>query len=267
MWRWFCDFFLFTLAVYILVATFWFCFTCDPPRAQWDKLYSGQLETPATCIDTTMWGIILNVAHVVQGCILLLSPIVILWKVTMEIKKKIRLFAIWACGLLAVLFGLMRMLRANFTADVMWSYTELLIWTTLDVAVGIVVISLPVLDAWLASGARKALTKMGRTRGGTLGKSGYGNLDKSSGYGSAKTGKSTGTRNTSHGSHAASRDCADSDDGIIDRKDSPMELTIMRTDEYAVRFSAVDDEESRRFGGQASVTQGMEKDKFTGIAR
>lgn len=186
----------------------------------------------------------------------------------MEIKKKIRLFAIWACGLLAVLFGLMRMLRANFTADVMWSYTELLIWTTLDVSVGIVVISLPVLDAWIASGARKALTKMGRTRGGTLGKSGYGNLDKSSGYASARTGKSMGTRNTSHGSHVTSRDCTESsDDGIIDRKGSPMELTIMRTDEYAVRYSAVDDEESRRFGGQASVSPGMEKDKFTGIAR
>ncbi|KAJ4416052.1 hypothetical protein N0V82_006975 [Gnomoniopsis sp. IMI 355080] len=264
MWRWFCDFFLFTLALYILAATFWFCFTCDPPRAQWDRLYAGQLETPATCLSTIEWGIIFNVTHVVQGCILLLSPIVILWKVTMEIKKKIRLFAIWACGLLAVLFGLMRMLRANFTADIMWSYTELLIWTTLDVAVGIVVISLPVLDAWIASGARKAMTKMGRTRTGGLGKSGYGNLDKSSGYGSARTGKSMGTRNTSHGT---SQDCGESEAEIIDRKDSPMELTIMRTDEYAVRFSAVDEEESRRFGGQASVTPGVDRDKFPGVAR
>lgn len=265
MWRWFCDFFLFTLALYIVAATVWFCFSCDPPRAQWDKLYSGQLETPATCIDTTMWGIIFNVAHVVQGCILLLSPIVILWKVTMEIKKKIRLFAIWACGLLAVLFGLMRMLKANFTADVMWSYTELLIWTTLDVSVGIVVISLPVLDAWIASGARKAMTKMGRTRGGGMGKSGYGNLDKSrSGFGTARSGKSMGTRNTSHGT---SQTCAESEDGIVDRKDSPMELTIMRTDEYAVRFSAAEEEEAARFGGQACVTPGLEKAKYTGIAR
>lgn len=265
MWRWFCDFFLFTLALYILAAIFWFCFSCDPPRAQWDRLYSGQLETPATCIDTTMWGIIFNVTHVVQGAILLLSPIVILWKVTMEIKKKIRLFVIWGCGLLAVLFGLMRMLRANFTADIMWSYTELLIWTTLDVAVGTVVISLPVLDAWIASGARKAMTKMGRSHGGSLGKSGYGNLDKSkSGFGTPRTGKSIGTRNTSNGT---SRDYAESEEGIVDRKDSPMELTIMRTDEYAVRFSAVEEEAAGRFGGQASVTPNVDKDKFTGVAR
>ncbi|KAF3765109.1 hypothetical protein M406DRAFT_240003, partial [Cryphonectria parasitica EP155] len=159
-WRWFCDLFLFTLAVYIIGAIFWFCFSCDPARAQWDRLYGGQLDTPASCVNTVLQGEVLNITHVVQGVILLSSPVVILWKVRMNSKKKMRLFLIWAVGLLVVLFGLMRMLRTNFTSDITWTYTELLVWTTLDVSVGIVVISLPVLDAWLADGARKAMTKM-----------------------------------------------------------------------------------------------------------
>ncbi|TID20020.1 hypothetical protein E6O75_ATG07480 [Venturia nashicola] len=176
-WRRFCDFFLLTLALYLVSATIWFLFTCDPLRAQWDLLYRGQLEETPSCIDGLLWGRIYNVAHVVQGVVLLLSPMVILWKVRIEIKKKIRLFFIWGCGLLAVLCGLMRMLDANFTSDIFWSYTQLLIWTALDVTVGIVVISLPVLDDMIAANVRKAILKTRKTNTG--GRNGYGHLDKS----------------------------------------------------------------------------------------
>lgn len=245
-WRWFCDFFLFTLVAYIVVAIFWFSFSCDPPRAQWDKWYGGTLAEPTTCLDTTLQGEALNVVHVVQGAILLTSPVVILWNVTMEWKKKMRLFIIWGVGLLVVLFGLMRMLRADFTSDIMWTYTELLVWTSLDVSVGIVVISLPVMDAWLAGGWRKAMTKMGRTTtGGGLGHSGYGNLERS-GFGTSKSSKSGAVRSGLSGvTHASSKEYAESSEGIIDRdrKDGGMELGIMRTDEYAVQFSRVHEEE------------------------
>lgn len=298
-WRWFCDFFLFTLVAYILIAIFWFSFSCEPPRAQWDKWYSGTLETPTTCLDTTLQGEALNVAHVVQGAILLLSPVVILWNVTMEWKKKFRLFAIWGVGLLVVLFGLMRLLRADFTSDIMWTYTELLIWTSLDVSVGIVVISLPVMDAWLAGGWRKAMTKMGRTtNGGGLGKSGYGNLERS-GFGTSKSSKSGGLRSgksiggggggISSGSHHTNtttttsvhnKEYAESTEFFMDRdhdrdrKDGAMELAIMRTDEYAVQFSRVDEESlshSERdrddvYGAHACATPGTQSN-FHGIAR
>lgn len=263
-WRWFCDFFLFTLALYILSASVWYCFSCNPPRAQWDLVYRGSEEEPAVCIDTTLWGELYNITHIVQGVILLVSPVVILWKVTMEIKKKMRLFFIWGCGLLAVLFGLMHMLRANFTADILWSYTELLIWTCLDITVGSVVISLPVLDAWLAAGARKALTKMGRTNNGGMSNSGYGNLDHSkSGFGGSRTTKSTRTVGSRRSmSRGPARDV---DEAGLNGKNSPMELHIMRTDEYAVRFSTVEEEDLERFGAQACVSPGTEK--HHGIAR
>lgn len=265
MWRLFCDFFLFTLVLYMLAATFWFCFTCDPPHAQWELHYRGMLEEQATCIDTTLWGNLFNIAHVVQGVLLLVSPVVILWKVKMDIRKKVRLFFIWGCGLLAVLFGLMRMLDANFTADIFWSYTELLVWTTLDVTVGVVVISLPVLDAWLATGARKAMTKMGRTNLGVMSKSGYGNLDKNrSGFGSSTGTKSVITAGSRSASHARSPDHSLSEEAFPKKKKSSIELTILRTDEYAVRFSTVDEEEAGTYGAKSTVSPGNEK--FHGVA-
>lgn len=285
-WRWFCDFFLLTLVAYILIAIFWFCFSCEPPRAQWDKWYSGTLATPTLCLDTTLQGEALNVAHVVQGAILLTSPVVILWNVTMEWKKKLRLFLIWGVGLLAVLFGLMRMLRADFTSDIMWTYTELLIWTSLDISVGIVVISLPVMDAWLAGGWRKAMTKMGRTTtGGGLGKSGYGNLERS-GFGTRKSSKSAGGLRSGGGGgmsggggsgsgmgsstthttlSSANKEYAESTEFFDrDRKDGAMELAIMRTDEYAVQFSRVDEESLNHaarddgYGAHAIATPGTQ---------
>lgn len=183
---------------------------------------------------------------------LLTSPFVILWKVRMEIKKKIRLFMIWAVGLVVVLFGLMRMLDANFTADVTWTYTELLVWTSLDVSVGIVVISLPVLDAWLASGVRTALTKMGRTtHGGALGRSGYGNLDKS-GFGTTKSSRPRTGANAS-----TSRDYAESTEEICGGKDGDVELTgIMRVDEYTVQYAPKNAGEAE-LGGQSVVSPGI----------
>ncbi|QDS76790.1 hypothetical protein FKW77_002255 [Venturia effusa] len=223
-WRWFCDFFLFTLALYLVSATIWFLLTCEPVRAQWDLLYRGQLENVPSCIDARPWGQVYNVAHAVQGVILLMSPVVILWKVEIGIKKKMRLFFIWGCGLLTVLFGLLRMLDANFTIDIFWSYNRLLIWTALDVTVGIVVISLPILDAQIAASVRRAMPRSKKTN--TSGWSEYGNLDKSNTRsGELKTDESAITTGPKGG-------CGDEEVVLVEvdpAKYPPMELNIVRT--------------------------------------
>lgn len=182
-------------------------------------------------------------AHAVQGVMLLTSPVVILWKVEIEIKKKVRLFFIWGCGLLAVLCGLMRMLDANFTTDIFWSYTQLLIWTSLDVTVGIVVISLPVLDAMLAASARKAMPRTRKTN--TCGRSGYGNLDKSkTRSGTSKTAKSANTIGPERGLQDRDDAIHQAEQGLDNTKHSPVELNIIRTVEYAVGYLSAEKEQA-----------------------
>lgn len=108
-WRWFCDIFLVTLVLYIAAAIFWEVFNCTPARAQWDKYFAGMIVHPATCQPTSIAGVqnlFFNITHVVQGVILLLSPMVILWKVQMDKHKKMRLFGMWTVGLIAVICGL-----------------------------------------------------------------------------------------------------------------------------------------------------------------
>lgn len=164
---------------------------------------------------------------------LLMSPIAILWKVEIEIKKKIRLFLIWGCGLLAVLCSLMRMLDANFTSDIFWSYTQLLTWTSLDVTVGCMVISLPILDAMIAANLRKVMAKTRKTNTG--GRSGYGDLDKSNtGLGPPCTAESTNTIGPGYQ--------VDQKPGDVEK--TSIELNIMQTVKYAVRYSSVEKAEA-----------------------
>ncbi|KAH6646364.1 hypothetical protein BKA67DRAFT_696228 [Truncatella angustata] len=238
-WRWFCDFFLVTLVLYIAAAIFWELFTCNPASAQWDKLYAGSLDTAAVCLPTLTQGKVLNITHVVQGVILLCSPMVILWTVRMDRHKKTRLFVMWGVGLIAVLCGLMRHLRADFTADVMWDYTELLIWTALDVCIGVIVISLPVMDAYIAGAWRSAVTRLGgRTYGGSK-------------YGSSSNQKTPAASRYAHGtatSSTAPKKFSDSEsiEQIIQKghnsggNDTELN-TIVRTDEYNVQYSSARD--------------------------
>lgn len=241
-WKWFCDFFLVTLVLYVAAAIFWELFTCSPAQAQWDKLYAGELETPAVCFATAVQGKVLNITHVVQGVVLLLSPMVILWTVRMDKHKKRRLFVMWGVGLIAVLCGLMRHLRADFTSDVMWDYTELLIWTALDVCVGIITISLPVMDAWLAGAWRGAVTKLGGGR--TFGGSSNQQTPAASRYANGTISSSVAPKKFSD---------SDSIEEIIQKhpgggsssntNNNDTELhTIVRTDEYNVYYSSAKDD-------------------------
>ncbi|KAH8676145.1 hypothetical protein BX600DRAFT_546837 [Xylariales sp. PMI_506] len=244
-WIWFCDIFLVTLVAYIILGIFWPLFACNPARSQWDKLYAGQLAAPPTCLDPYPQIEVLNITHIVQGAILLLSPIVILWTVSIGRAKKIRLFVTWACGLIAVLCGLMRQIRADWTSDITWDYTELLAFTSLDVSVGIITISLPVMDAWLAGAWRRAVDRIQVTyrsvvRSGntTNAEAGSAGVDVTVSAGAAVRhiyGNGSTVRNTVLGSSLV-RQYSDSAEEMI-KKCPETELNkIVRTDEYNIDY-------------------------------
>ncbi|KAK8113642.1 hypothetical protein PG999_005711 [Apiospora kogelbergensis] len=291
-WRWFCDFFIFTLVVYIGLAVFWDVLSCTPIRSQWDRLYSGQLEEPGACYYGGIQGKFFNITHVVQGVMLLTSPVIILWRVRMDRAKKTRLFIIWASGTVAVLCGLMRLVRADFTSDLTWDYAELLIWTSLDVAIGIITISLPVLDAWLAGAWRDAVGRIGgggRSRASDERHNGnsYDNISDSScsksgsgrlyGHGTIiKTGRdegdetTIGTPSVSRQKHKYSESVEEilqpghEDLGDIGGEGGkPMEMRIFTKHEFNVRYSAASP--SLMEEGESRPVRGYDKRFVTGL--
>ncbi|KAK8090126.1 hypothetical protein PG997_005087 [Apiospora hydei] len=289
-WRWFCDLFIFTLVVYIGLAVFWNVLSCAPFQSQWDQLYSGQLEKPPVCYNVGIQGKFFNITHVVQGVLLLSSPVIILWRVRMDRTKKARLFIIWASGGIAVLCGLMRLIRADFTSDLTWDYAELLIWTSLDVAIGIITINLPILDAWLAGAWRDAVTRMGgrgrsERSGRSHGNGSYNNIrdgdyaksgsSRLYGHGTTiKTGrdddKETGTTISSTQKHKYSESVEEilkpiNDDlgGGAGGAGGPVEMKIFTTHEFNVRYSAASP--SLLEEGEGKPVKGYDKRFVTGL--
>lgn len=159
------DIFLFLLISYTLLALFWSCFQCSPAPAMWDKIYSGKLAQPAKCWSTLMVANTLSVIHVVMDFVLLLTPIVVLWKVRLNKKTKIRLFIVFSMGSLSCVASVLRELaqksiskditcRSSLTSSTSYiylfsvdGYTGLLAWTVVDLTLAVVVASLPVISA------------------------------------------------------------------------------------------------------------------------
>lgn len=160
-WRWFCDIFLVSVGAYMLLALFWLVFTCDPIQAQWSLHARGVTDPIPHCLNTILQGRILSAIHVAQGMLLLSAPIFILWTVRMQRSKKIRLFLVWALGGLTVLGGLLRQVRPLVHRDMTWDYVEVLAFTCLDLALGLIAASLPVIDGMFSGVWHRAVAGIG----------------------------------------------------------------------------------------------------------
>ncbi|KAJ1329836.1 hypothetical protein MN608_06572 [Microdochium nivale] len=154
-WKIFLDILLATIIAYVALAVLWNLFTCNPIKAYGDLAARGRPEPPV-CIDYNLQGRVLATVHVVQGVILLSVPIIFLWKVRMSLAKKVRLYIIWIVGAVAIAGGIARELRKNLGSDVSWNYTDMLVWSSVELILELLVASLPVLDGMLASGWHKA---------------------------------------------------------------------------------------------------------------
>ncbi|KXH36481.1 hypothetical protein CSIM01_04996 [Colletotrichum simmondsii] len=160
-WRILADIFLVTVVAYVIAALFWSIFLCNPPRAVWDREFAGALAEPATCGNQFLSAKVLSIIHVVQSVLLLATPIIILWSIRIDRGKKIRLFIIWAAGGLTVTGGLLQQLQPFTSTDIFWDYTIILRWTVLDISMGIVTASLPVLDAAIMGSWHAAKSTLG----------------------------------------------------------------------------------------------------------
>lgn len=221
------DIFLATLIVYILLAIFWSVFSCaDHPTASFSIRYAGTLEGPAMCGNVYARAWTMSVIHVVQQVVLLASPIVILWTVRMDLFKKVRLFTIWVAGALSVLGGLLRQTQSTeeYASDIMWNYTSILIWTSVDLCMGLVTANLPVMDAFIFGSWASPRTAYGA---GAVVSSGAGRQDLEYGKASRATTRAATSRSLAAASEDGDRNS--STENII-RVEHEVELSYMPAD-------------------------------------
>ncbi|KAK1687501.1 hypothetical protein BDP55DRAFT_767378 [Colletotrichum godetiae] len=253
-WRIACDIFIGSTIAYILLAIFLNIFTCNPPAAQWDLAIRGRRESAPSCISMDVQSKILTGFHVAQGLTLLLAPAVILLKIRMQMPKKIRLFAIWMIGGLAVLSGLLHQILPAPTNDFTWDYTEALIWACLDLSLGVVTASLPVLDSLMEEYWRRARTTKVNTYGGN--KSSRSRTSEDSAWPYTKTAGTDKSRKQAARPPISNitmpMECSESRESIVKKEEyheskvAAIEMGILCTQEIEVHVSDAEDVEKGR---------------------
>ncbi|KAF5711470.1 integral membrane protein [Fusarium globosum] len=225
-WRLFADVFLGTVVIYILLAIFWFVFTCNPIQFAWDKKFGGFLDKAPVCIDTGLQNKFLSSMHVAQSIVLLLAPIIILWYVKINTAKKARLFFIWLVGGTTVLGGLLQQTMVTITSDSCWQFTSAMRWTVLDLTFGTLTASLPVLDAAIMGTWSSIKTKIGT--------SGSHSRPRTQGW----TDLEHDTRNTTNIRRATAGDSDSIENIITGNKGGVVEMGILRTDEVELTYDS-----------------------------
>lgn len=238
-WKIFCDIFLASLVLYVVYVIFSSSIHCSPVPAGWSLEFRGQLKENATCIDTYRNAQALSIIHLIQGMILLSSPIIMLWKVRMSLSKKIRLFSFWIVGGLAVLGALLDFLLQTLSSDYTWSYTSIITWAAIDICFGMLTASLPVLDAFIVDAwtSTKRKISTGRNSGGELREGSQPQQPVAGTW----TDKSTPLNQESAVVSRAQR--SESQEHFVQEEET-MEMGILRRQDFEVRYSMVQTPES-----------------------
>lgn len=155
------------LVLFILTSIFLVTFQCNPVVAGWDSIATGKLDNPPKCLSELATSNPLSIWHVTMDFCLLAVPVLVLWKIQVPRSTKARLIALFSVGAVCCFGSVMRQLsQAKLKTDptctlpqpVMprcWlvakqtldNYTALVYWSVVDLAMSLIVASLPVLGS------------------------------------------------------------------------------------------------------------------------
>lgn len=72
------------------------------------KVYDGKLAKPAKCWNMVVIGRTLSYSHVIVDFMLLVTPVIVIWKVKMPKSKKIRLYGLFSIGTISCIAATLR---------------------------------------------------------------------------------------------------------------------------------------------------------------
>lgn len=100
--------FLFLLVCYIIITLFLEMFKCHPAASQYSLIRTGQVANRVQCWDCDDVAIGLSAVHVAFDFALLSVPLIILYKIKMDLAKKIRLAVLFSVGSVSCIASVMR---------------------------------------------------------------------------------------------------------------------------------------------------------------
>jgi hypothetical protein len=109
---------------------------CIPIQAQWDRNLGGD-----KCIDASSLATTTAVCAIIADVYILLLPFPFLWGLQMSLAKKLRLLAVFALGSISCAASITRLVvtfTVFFRADMTMDMSHSLMWTVVEVDVGII---------------------------------------------------------------------------------------------------------------------------------
>ncbi|GAP87969.2 hypothetical protein SAMD00023353_3200080 [Rosellinia necatrix] len=121
-------------------------FRCNPVRKSWD------ITAPGTCVHSAIIPYLSAVASPVTDLFVFLLPLPIIVHLNMDNRKRLKLLAVFGIGLLSCIASLIRLgetpsLYASL--DYTWQLSDLILWGTIEVDVGISCTCLILLPAFV----------------------------------------------------------------------------------------------------------------------
>ncbi|KAI2624938.1 hypothetical protein GGR54DRAFT_637836 [Hypoxylon sp. NC1633] len=109
---------------------------------------------PGTCVDISWVLDVSGIFNTITDLIVLLLPVKAVWKMKMQLKKKVTVVLVFTFGSCAPIFslvGLLARLRGSHNPDKSWFQADIMIWGLAELTTGVLCVSFPELGALFMS--------------------------------------------------------------------------------------------------------------------
>ncbi|KAK0634833.1 hypothetical protein B0T17DRAFT_472500, partial [Bombardia bombarda] len=120
-------------------------FQCVPIAFIWEGWKKGEFG-PYKCLDINALGFASAAFSIAQDIVILVMPLPLLARLNVSRRSKLGIMVMFSLGIFVLITSCVRLWTLHSFGDSVnptWDYTDALIWTGLEVAVSIIVTSLP----------------------------------------------------------------------------------------------------------------------------
>ncbi|KAM7193358.1 hypothetical protein V8F20_008408 [Naviculisporaceae sp. PSN 640] len=133
------------IAISGIVSVFIQIFQCTPVSFIWEGWKRGHFG-PHRCLDVHALGFATAALGAAQDLVIIIMPLPLLAKLNVSRRCKIEIIIMFSLGVFVTITSCVRLwslISFGESANPTWDYTNIIIWTGLEVAVSIIVTSLP----------------------------------------------------------------------------------------------------------------------------
>ncbi|KAK4189845.1 hypothetical protein QBC35DRAFT_122246 [Podospora australis] len=156
----------YTVMAWVVISgvVFVFCqiFQCVPISYIWEGWKKGAYG-PFHCLDISGLGYTVAGFSIVQDMVILIMPLPLLLRMNIALRSRIAIIFMFSLGIFVLVTSCTRLWAlSNFGDSVnpTWDYTNVMIWTGLEVGVSIIVTSLPAIQVLFSRRRRRAATML-----------------------------------------------------------------------------------------------------------